>query len=154
MDAVEPQVRKARPPLKVKTFKKFQISQDETTAFALELNRINDSGFYFGIHKSWKKTNTDDWKHANSVNLPISLWKNFLNVIPSESLAIGMYSEHSKLLSISYFFCFVFVSKLFALRSLLSNVHCTCRWPAPAATKRCRSSRCRKSKTRPTGLNN
>jgi hypothetical protein len=97
MDAAVPSVRKVRPPLKVKTYKKFQISQDETTAFALELNKFNDSGYYFGIHKSWKKASTDDWKHANSVNLPLSLWKNFLNVLPATSLAIGMYSEHSEL---------------------------------------------------------
>ena len=100
MDAVDPEVKRARPPLKVKTFKRFQISQDDTTAFALELNRFNDSGYYFGIHKSWKKASSDDWKHANSVNLPISLWKNFLNVIPGTSLAIGMYIEHP------YFFSF------------------------------------------------
>ena len=93
MDAAGQKVRVNRTPLKVKTYKKFLIFEDATTSYSLELNKFNDFGYYFGIHKSWKKLDSDQWKHANSINLPIGQWKNFLNVILPTSIAIGMYIE-------------------------------------------------------------
>ena len=94
MDAANQKVRAKRTPLKVKTYKQFLIHQDDTTSYSLELNKFNDFGFYFGIHKSWKKLDSDEWKHANSINLPIGQWKNFLAVILPTSNAIGMYIDH------------------------------------------------------------
>ena len=94
MDVVAQKVNRVRSPLKIKFFKKFLISETDTTSFHLEFNKFNDYGIYFGISKSWKKAQSNEWKHANSVNLPISLWPNLLNIIPQSTLAIGTHSEH------------------------------------------------------------
>ena len=93
MDSVAKQVRE-RTPLKVKLLKQFQISGDHKSKFTLEVNLFNDYGLYFGINKSWKRPGDDFWKHANSINLPLKFWKNFLEVIPEATNEIGMKTEH------------------------------------------------------------
>ncbi len=83
---------KARPPLIAKKYKDFLITVEDKGTFALEINRFTDKEYYFGIHKYWKKDCTEELHHGHTINLPIVLWKNFLNVLTPASLAIGMYT--------------------------------------------------------------
>ena len=83
---------KARPPLIANKYKDFLITVEDKGTFALEINRFTDKEYYFGIHKYWKKDCTEELHHGHTINLPIVLWKNFLNVLTPASLAIGMYT--------------------------------------------------------------
>ena len=94
MDASSHHMRINNTQFKVKTYKKFLIFEDATTSFSLELTKFNSLGYYFGIHKSCKKHDSDQWTRANSINLPIFQWKNFLNMILPMSASIGMYIVH------------------------------------------------------------